>query len=179
MKKEMSKLALAIGALVMAGGAMAVDSTTASAAVTATVLTPLKIVKNNDLVFGDVVGGNGVVTVSTTGVRSKSGAAGFIGISSPSAAEFTVTGDANNSFDIDFGGSSTVLTSPSLDTMAIDWITEAVASTATGSTTVAQSADGTLASGSAKIFSGASLTVGQFQAPGTYTGTLVVNVTYN
>lgn len=182
MTTKMSKLALAIGALVMAGGAMAADSTTATATVSATVLVPLKIVKATDLAFGNVVGGNGVVTVATDGTRTKLGANAFVGSSTPTAASFTVTGEGTSTFAIDYTGSSTVLTNTTgtgNETMAIGWITEAVATTATGSTTVAQDATGTLASGSAKIFSGAALTVDNFQVAGAYTGSLVATVAYN
>ncbi len=182
MNTKISQLVLALGALVMAGSAMAVDSTTATADVSATVLIPLKIVKVTDLAFGNVVGGNGVVTVSTLGARTKAGGAAFVGSSTPTAASFTVTGEGTSTFGISYTGSSTVLTNTTGvggETMAIGWITEAVATTATGATTVAQDSTGTLASGSAKIFSGAALTVDNFQVAGAYTGSLVVTVAYN
>ena len=86
----------------------------------------------------------------------------------------------NNQFAIDYTGSTTVLTSGS-DTMAIDWITKAVA-TATPTAKTDETSDatvGTLASGAAYIFVGAKLTVGASQPAGTYTGSVKVTVAYN
>jgi len=181
MTTKMSKLALAIGALVMAGGAMAADNATAT--VTAVVLTPISVAKDTDMVFGNVVAGNGIVTLSTVGGRTKSGSTVFsTSGATPAAAAFTVSGSDANTFSIAYTGSDSVLTNTTgtgNETMAIGWITEAVATTATGSTTVAQDATGTLASGSARIFSGAALTVGATQVAGSYAGVLKVTVAYN
>lgn len=44
-----------------------------NASATAVVLQPIAVTKSADLVFGNVVAGNGVVTLATDGTRSKSG----------------------------------------------------------------------------------------------------------
>ncbi|MEO6280633.1 DUF4402 domain-containing protein [Roseateles sp.] len=159
--------------------AQAADNATASA--TAVVLQPIAVSKAADLVFGNVVAGNGDVTVATDNARTKSGTTVLpTGGSAAAAARFDVTGTGANTFSIDYTGSDSVLTSGS-DTMAIDWITEAVATTSpTGKTDAStDAATGTLASGAAYIYVGAKLTVGSSQAAGTYSGNVKVTVAYN
>ncbi len=177
------RLALALGlacaAIAFSPATLAADNATASA--TAVVLTPMAVSKSTDLVFGNVVAGNGVVTVATDGTRTRAGTAVLpTGGSTPTAARFDVTGTGANTFSIDYTGSDTVLTSGS-DTMAIDWITEAVTTTTpTGKTDGStDAATGTLASGAAYIYVGAALTVGASQPAGTYTGVVKVTVAYN
>lgn len=159
--------------------AQAADNATASA--TAVVLQPIAVTKAADLVFGNVVAGNGDVTVATDGTRTKSGGTalptGVAGV----AARFDVTGSGNNTFSIDYTGSDTVLTDGSSNTMAVDWITEALASASpTGKTDeTSDAATGTLSSGAAYIYVGGKLTVGGAQPAGTYTGVVKVTVAYN
>lgn len=160
--------------------ARAADNATASA--TAVVLQPIAVTKSADLVFGNVVAGNGDVTVATDGTRSKTGTTVLpTGGSAAAAARFDITGTGNNSFSIDYTGSDTVLTDGSSNTMAIDWITEAVTTTTpTGKTDpTSDAATGTLASGAAYIYVGGKLTVGAAQVAGTYTGIVKVTVAYN
>ena len=175
----------AAGLVALLGGipflpAGAADNATASA--TAVVLTPIGVTKNTDMVFGNLVAGNGDVTVSTNGTRTKSG--GTVALLSsgatPAAARFDVTGTGTATFAIDYTGSTAVLTSGG-DTMAIAWISEVVATSggATGATAPGTAATGTLTAGAAFIFVGGVLTVGAAQAPGTYTGTVQVTVAYN
>ncbi|MDI4631618.1 DUF4402 domain-containing protein [Pelomonas sp. V22] len=157
----------------------AADNATASA--TAVVLIPIAVSKFADMVFGNLVAGNDDVTISTSGARTKSGTTGLpSGGSAPAAARFDVTGSGAATFSIDYTGSDSVLTSGS-DTMAIAWISEAVATSggATGKTTTTTDATGTLSSGAAYIFVGAKLTVGSTQPAGTYTGSVKVTVAYN
>ena len=175
---------LALSALVLLGAAVtrsvqAADNATASA--TAVVLQPIAVSKAADLVFGNLVAGNGVVTVATDGARTRSGTAVLPTGVAAAAARFDVTGAGNNTFSIDYTGSDTVLTDASANTMAVDWITEAVATaTGTGKTDeTTDAATGTLSSGAAYIFVGAKLTVGAAQAAGTYTGVVKVTVAYN
>lgn len=180
MNTKFGKLLVAVGAVAMAGGSWAADNDTATA--TAAVLAPISIAKNIDMAFGNVTGGNGLVTLSTAGVRSKAGATALpTSGSSPAAAKFSVTGTGNNTFSISTTGSSTDLTSGS-DTMAITWLVEAQsgATAASGITSAGNnSTTGTLATGAAVIYGGGLLTVGASQAAGSYTGSLVVTVAYN
>lgn len=160
--------------------AQAADNASASA--TAEVLQPIAITKSADLVFGNVVAGNGVVTVATNGARTKAGATALPTGVTPVAARFDVTGSTNNTFAIDYAGSDTVLTNGTpADDMAVNWITEAVGTaTPTGKTDeTTDAATGTLNAGAAYIYVGGKLTVGGTQAAGTYTGTVQVTVAYN
>lgn len=98
------------------------------------------------------------------------------------AARFDVTGTGNNSFSIDYTGSSTALTNGTpADDMAVNWITESVGTTTpTGKTDETTDATtGTLNSGAAYIYVGGKLTVGAAQPAGTYTGTVQLTVAYN
>lgn len=179
MKRTQISLVLAgLMAALVSGQAMAADAT---ATVTAKVITPIAVTKTTDMVLGNLVVGNGVVTLNTSGARTQAGSTPLsTSGSSPAAAEFTVTGEGANTFAIAYTGSSTSLSDGGTNTMAIDFITEAVAATATGKTDASTDATtGTLTTGSAKIFAGAAVTVGASQAAGTYTGSLVVTVAYN
>lgn len=180
MTRFICKAALAIASLSVCAHASAADAT---ATATAEVLAPISITVGANLAFGNVVAGNGDVTVSTSGARTKTGAAAFsTSGASPAAAQFNVSGAGSNTFSIDYTGSTTMLTSSGGATMAIDWVTEAVTGTgtATGKTDASSDATvGTLSSGSARIYAGGKLTVGASQPAGNYTGSLKVTVAYN
>ncbi len=184
MTQFVRKAALVTAAFSVCAGAIAADNATATA--TAEVLTPIAVTKAADLVFGNVVPGNGDITLSTTGVRTKTGSTAFSTSGAAAAAgRFDVTGTGNNTFSIDYTGSTATLTSGSgttTTTMDIDWITESVAGAgaASGKTDATTDATtGTLSSGAARIYAGGKLTVGASQAAGTYTGSLKVTVAYN
>jgi hypothetical protein len=175
-------LAFAVLALIGVAGqraARAADNATASA--TAVVLQPIAVTKSADLVFGNVVAGNGDVTVATDGTRTKTGGTALPSNVTPTAARFDVTGSGANTFSIDYTGSDTDLSDGATHTMPVDWITEAVTTaTPTGKTDPSTDATtGTLASGAAYIYVGGKLTVGASQVAGTYTGTIKVTVAYN
>ena len=183
MNTKMSKLALAIGALVMAGGAMAATDT---APITAEVIAPIAIAKATDLSFGNLAAGNGVVTVATDSARTKTG--GTIGLvltgSTPTAAKFNVTGQGDQTFSIVTGASTTTLTSEAGGStpMAFTLITESipgVGAAATVGKVTGTDATGTMLSGAATIYAGGALTVAADQTPGSYTGTVSVAVEYN
>ncbi|MBI3349286.1 MAG: DUF4402 domain-containing protein [Burkholderiales bacterium] len=178
-----SLLALSVLTLLGLAGmraAQALDNATASA--TAVVLQPIAVTKSADIAFGNVVAGNGNVTVATDGTRTKSGTTVLpLFGSSPTAARFDVTGTGSQTFTIDYTGSDTALSDGATHTMAVDWITEAVTTaTPTGKTDPSSDAtSGTLASGAAYIYVGGVLTVGATQVAGTYTGVVKVTVAYN
>lgn len=182
MNKQMSKLALAIGALVMAGGAMAATDT---APITAEVIAPIAINKVTDLSFGNLAAGNGVVTVATNSTRGATG--GTIGLvmtgSTPTAAKFNVTGQGDQTFSIVTEASSIKLTSTAEGStpMVFALITESIAGADANATnkTTGTSDTGTMLAGAATIYAGGALTVAADQTPGSYTGTVSVAVEYN
>lgn len=186
MNRKINKLAALFCLTSMAlatGSALAADNATASA--TAVVIAPISVSKSTDMVFGNVLAGNGVITLSTSGGRTKTGSIALsTSGTTASAARFDVSGSGNNTFSIDYTGSDSVLTSTtdSGDTMAVDWIVESVAGTgaATGKTDeTTDASSGTLSSGNARIYAGGKLTVGASQDTGTYTGSLKVTIAYN
>lgn len=95
---SMAKAGLLVTLLASAGAQAASDTATA----TAIVLTPMTIAKNVDLSFGNVVQGNGTVTLATDGSRALSGGntAPLVTGGSPAAAKFTVGGTASQIYGI-------------------------------------------------------------------------------
>ncbi|WP_210546570.1 DUF4402 domain-containing protein [Rhodoferax sp. PAMC 29310] len=192
MSMKITKLVLVIGAMAMAGGAMAAGSDSmGTAAVNATVLAPIVITKNVDLNFGtfapDKETAGTVVIAATNGARSVSG-----GVFVPStataaagaAASFGIAGDAGATFSIALPTSDitlTNLTGAGGETMSVaaTSLTAAVG----GASVAITSGAGTsaLISGAATLTVGGTLTVGLNQVPGVYTNAagLPVTVAYN
>ena len=173
----MSKLALAIGALVMAGGAMAQSGNkTASADAGAIVIAPLTITKAGDLNFGNVVASNaaGTVVLIPGGTRTANAGATFSAAfpGTITAAKFDLTGEGVYTYAITLPATAT-LTSGS-DTVIVNTFTvgAGVAGSVTGTV-------GTLAAGVGNLNVGATLNVVADQAPGTYEGDFPVTVAYN
>jgi len=122
-----------------------------------------------NLSFGSFVAGNGgSVTVSTTGNRSAGGVV-LIPSSQGTAAQFTVSGDLNATYTIQLPVNDVVsLTGPG-NGMFVNTFT----STPSG-------AGGQLGAGGSQALSvGGTLNVGSDQAPGSYSGTFSVTVSYN
>jgi len=183
MSAKITKLALALGAVVLAGSAWA-QSNTATAVATATVVAPLTVSKATDMNFGTFAATTGIASVmklSTTALTTGSTAKIYTG-AALSVAKFDVTGDAARTFSISYEGSSTQLVSTTpVANMPVDWTAVAM-SAETAATELSDGSDsltGTLTAGVAHIFAGGNLTVGAYQPAGIYTGNLVVTVTYN
>lgn len=160
--------AIALG--LAAGTAQAATGNTASATGTAnaTVVGPLQITHTTGaaLSFGSFTAGTGgTVTVSTAGVAGVTGDVGLVTGSAASADAFTVTGTANRAFNIASSTGNTV--------------SSGGATPATMAFTVSTGASGTLnAAGSYALAVGGTLNVASGQAPGAYTGSYTVTVTY-
>lgn len=164
--------ACALGALGLGGAAQAA---TTNASATTTIVAPMTITKNTDLVFGKfATTGAGTLTVSTSGVRTFSGAVTVLSGITPAAARFDVTGDSTSTYSISFTGISANLTSGG-NTMAFVTSSDLNA----GNITSGNVTSGTLSAGTGSIYVGGVLTVGAAQAAGTYTGTIVAVVDYN
>jgi spore coat protein U-like protein len=170
-------LALAALALIGLAGQRAVHAASTTASATAVVLTPMAITKHADLVFGNVVAGNGVVTVSTAGARTLTGGTPLVSGVTAAAARFDVTGDTSQGFAITVTPPANLISGS--DTLPFTWFGEVSATTTPAGVTSGQPATGTLTSGAAYIFMGGTVTVGAAQPTGTYTGTITVQVEYN
>jgi hypothetical protein len=149
-----------------------------SADSTATVIEPIAITKDNDLVFGQFAPGDGgIVTVSTSGGRTTNTTILSGSGNDPKAAQFTVEGANDATFSVTI--SNTPLTDANTGTMALSTFSEA---TAGGITSGSNITEGTLSSsgeGELTIYLGGILTVGSDQAAGSYTGSVTTTVQYN
>jgi hypothetical protein len=169
------RAALASAVAFGASSSFAANATSTS---TATVIEPVTITKSADLVFGRFTnGGGGTVTVATNGDRTASGPILSTIGSTPTAAQFDVTGDDDATYGITWGTASVLTDAVSSETMALGRITALAASSGT---TVTDVSNGTLsASGTQSIYLGGVLTVGAAQAEGAYTGDVTATVEYN
>lgn len=174
---KMSKLALAIGALVMAGGAMAQSSATGTGTANASVILPITIGAGDTLEFGNVVSGAGAVVIGTDGSRTES--SGLPGGSAQKTtfrnATFNVTGEKGFSYSITLPG-NVVLDHAVSGTMVANAFTVAAGATGTVAGMVG-TLDGTSGLGILKV--GATLGVSNNQPTGNYTKTYSVTVAYN
>jgi hypothetical protein len=151
--------------------AFAQRSASATASVTATIITPIGINKTTDMNFGNIIAGSssGTVSLDPAGIRSVT-----TGITLPAApgtvtaATFQVTGQGNSTYTITLPTSAYEITRTSgSGTMEISNFTSS------------PSGSGTLISGTQIISVGATLTVGADQPVGVYTGETGFNVTVN
>lgn len=129
----------------------------------------IAISTTQELAFGKFVAGSGgSVIVSPAGARSASGGVVLVPSSSGSAAQFSVSGDANATYAISLPADGTVSLASGTNSMAVNTFTSSPSPT------------GTLGAGGAQTLSvGATLSVGSNQAIGSYSGTFDVTVEYN
>jgi len=168
--KKVLASAMVLTAFATTSKAQSTDHATA----TATVVTPISIVKNVDMSFGNIAVGatGGTVVLKPDGTRDATG-----GVTLPAtagtvkAAEFTVTGSDLYTYAITLPSNSNPVTlahTNSTDNMTADNFT----STPSGT--------GTLTSGTQDVQVGATLHVAAGQAAGVYTsGNFDVTVNYN
>ncbi|MDB5930065.1 MAG: hypothetical protein JWR60_1772 [Polaromonas sp.] len=179
MTTKMNKLALAIGALVMAGGAMAQSTATDTGTANATVIVPITIAATETLEFGTIVAAAGTVTVAAAdGARTNSVPALSAGTQEGTvrAGTFTVGGQEDYTYSITLPVNGDVtLGDGATGTIAIDDFTVA----GTGVTGAVGARVGVLTDGEVVLSVGAKLTVAALQAAGAYTGTYDVTVAYN
>ena len=171
MKNLRNTFALAAILLGFAFSANAQTGVSASAATSATIITPIAISKSADMSFGNIAINNnaGTVVLAPAGTRSATG-----GVTLPSttgsisAASFSVTGAAGYTFAITLPTSVT-LSDGGAGSMLVNNFTST------------PSTSGTLTAGSATVLVGATLNLEASQAAGSYTNAsdLVVMVNYN
>lgn len=178
MKSNLTKIVLAIGAVALSGSALAVDTGTASAVATATLITPLTVTKTTDLVFGTfAVPSSGTATSIIATDGGQTGTADFVGTQTTSAAVFAVAGGTTLAYTptVTWTTAGTTGVTFSDVTGACDAVTSASVSTG-GSL-----ASCTTALGASSIKIGGTVTVQTSAAAGTAVsvGTLSVTVAYN
>jgi hypothetical protein len=162
-------VSLAVLALAIAGSGSAIAAD-ATASATGTVIAPIAITKSADLVLGSFASGanGGTVTLSTLGVRGKTGDVTLFSSTGVAAAKFDVTGEGGLTYSI-------VLTPTALTrNSGTETMSFAPQSDITSGTLA-----GTGASGAQSFFVGGELSVAAGQAPGTYAGSVTATVAYN
>lgn len=166
---------VALGAATFANNSLAAQAT---ATASGTVVVPIAITAPANLSFGKFAkGAGGSVTVSTNGTRTGSGVVlSSIG-SSPTAARFDVTGDANATYSISIAPSASLSDGGGTpNTMALATFSDLTGGGATSGNVTSGTLSGT---GAQSVYVGGTLTVGATQAAGAYTGSVAVTVEYN
>ena len=171
--KQLSKLALALGAMVMAGGAMAQTNASDDAAASATIIAPIELAKETDLAFGNIVAnkdtpGTVVLAASLEAARTTPGSIVMLPAvaGTVTAAYFTVTGSGTSAYSITLPVSATLTGAG--DDMTVDTFK-----------TNKEDDKSSLVAGEDDFYVGATLNVGIAQAAGVYSGTFPVSVAYD
>jgi hypothetical protein len=164
--------AIVSASLIIASSQCSFGQATATAASSATIITPISIVKNVNMSFGNVAVSAslaGTVVLAPAGSRTTGGAGG---VTLPSTtgtvagADFTVSGQASYTYAITLP--TTVTITSGSNTMTVNAFTSAPATTGALST-----------GGTQDLKVGATLVVTAAQAAGTYTNSTAVPVTVN
>lgn len=164
----MKKIVLAAFVAAIATPAVAApgDTDSATGSASATIVAPITVdhVSGAELAFGTITAGNGgTVTVDLAGTVTDNGDDAVVLTGSVTSADaFTLTGDANRAITVDVGDG--VLTGPGTD----------MAFTTTDNAPTSINGSGT---GSFSV--GGTLTVGDTQTPGSYTGSYTVTASYD
>jgi hypothetical protein len=164
----------AAAALLTFAGATAALAQSDTGAGTITIVRPLTVSNDADLVFGTVtrpVSGTAAVTIATTGARTV--AAGIIEIGAgTAAAQFTIDGEG--------GQSVTVTIDPTFDmSQGLDDLTVTTSNDLAGGLTT-QTLSGSLGStGALVVLVGGTVTLASITPDGTYTGSFTVAAAYN
>ena len=170
--KNFSKV-LAIAAVALGFANSSFAQATATAAASATIITPISIAKNVDMAFGNVAVSattGGTVILAPAGTRTTGGAGGVTlpaTTGTVAGADFTVTGQASYTYAITLPSTAT-LTDGATHTMIVNAFTSFPATT------------GVLSGGGTQDLKvGATLNVSAAQTAGTYTNATAVPVTVN
>ena len=164
------KVAILVAAVALVSSTSTLHAAQASSNASAEVMTPIAIANTAALRFGKFSAlTGGTVVISAAGARSATGAVVLSSTNAGGAASFDVSGDANATYAITLPNNATITHSvDNTKTMSI------------GTFTSNPSGTGTLSAGGAQVLSvGATLTVGNAQTTGSYSGTFDVSVEYN
>jgi len=156
----------------------------ASAAIGATMVTPISIAKNSDMSFGvlasSVTGGTVAMDSSSGNIHPSAGVTAISG--TPTTCSFTVTGDGGHSFSIGYSSTSITLSDGSSHLMTLD-----LTKPNTGSLPTAANLAGTTGTSGTYTWNiGGTLTIPASQVAGSYnntntsgSGAFTVTVNYN
>lgn len=149
---------------------------TASSTATTTIIAPIAVSAGAVLSFGKFSSlAAGTIKVEPDGTAAVTGGVTRGTGATSTAAQFAVTGDASNTYSITHTGDTTLVHGTDASkTMAL-----AKVSALTATTTTDNVSSGTLSAGAQTIFVGGTLTVGEAQLAGVYTGAVGVTVEYN
>jgi spore coat protein U-like protein len=174
MKSKITSAALALAVGAFSASSFAAEATASAGG---TVITPIAITKAADLSFGKFApGAGGTVTISTSGARTGSGVILSSVGSSPTAARFNVTGDADATYSISINAPTTLSDgAATASTMGFATFSDLTG----GGATSGNVTSGTLTGGAQSIFVGGTLTVGASQKAASYAGNVTVTVEYN
>lgn len=166
MKTKIFTLAIAILGFSASSFAQIPTGTFAIANASATMLTPLKIEKNQDLNFGNIASSMeaGTAVLTTAGGISRTGGVAILKNITPTAAQFTVTGDQNQKYSMDAPASIELTSGSTKLTLVLDYGTN----TASGNV---------LTGGSSVIKVGGTLSVPANTVAGIYTNTKDLKIT--
>jgi len=171
---------LAAGMIFGASGmAMAAgDTASDSANALANVITPISIVRNTDMAFGNLVavnGGGTVVVPALPGNPNRGGTAALMPIVSGtvSAAKFTASGQSGYAYTLTLPTTGELTTGGAVPGFEVMGISDFTAKNLAGD------APGNLGEGSEEFYVGATLQVGSSQWAGIYVGSVNVAVNYN
>jgi hypothetical protein len=164
--------AIATAAIIIAGSNASFAQATATAAASATIITPITIAKTVDMNFGNLAVSAtlaGTAVLAPAGTRTTGGAGGVTlpaTVGTVTAATFTVSGQASYTYAITLPSTATITSSG--NTMTVNAFTSS------------PSATGLLSSGGSQTLTvGATLNVAAGQMAGTYTNASGVPVTVN
>ncbi|QIG54252.1 DUF4402 domain-containing protein [Altererythrobacter sp. BO-6] len=167
----MKKIVLAAFAAAVAFPAAAApgDTDDATGTATAVIVAPITITNTGSgLNFGTIAPddtASGTVTIGYTGTATPSGVVLVAGATTPSADEFTVSGEDGQAYTIDIDTDVTLTRAGGTETMT--------------ATLDAESAGDIIGDGNDVFAVGGELTVGAGQVAGSYSGTYTVTATYD
>lgn len=171
MNKTIKIAALALVAIAC-GINKASAQSTASAAINATIVTPITITKTADMEFGNAAvqaSTGGTVVLAAAGTRTATSGVTLPAVTGTvNAASFDIAGQANYTYAITLPSSASTISDNASHSMQVDTWTSTPSSTGTLS-----------ASGTETLTVGATLHVGAGQAAGTYTSGTDFDVTVN
>src|SRR5262249_54777195 len=130
----MKTIILLLTALAITVASLGQQTSSASADISAAIVTPIAIAKTVDLNFGNMASGNssGTLVMAPNGTRSASGGVTLpASAGGPTVASFSVTGQSNYTYSITLPSSASTINDGSSHTMTVDTWTSNPSTTGT------------------------------------------------